>query len=83
MLYKRNDGRLEQRQPSQMEMVTNKNKNKINQSQMGEYWTETQTGKWKVHWLVDTGIARSFVSQSTSNWLINKLGKVSHQSGRI
>ena len=49
--------------------------NKINQSQMGEYWIETQTGKWKIHWLVDTGSPRIFESQSTAIWLINKLGK--------
>ena len=49
--------------------------NKINQTQMGEYWLETQSGNCKIHWLVDTGSPRSFVSQSTANTLINKLGK--------
>ena len=49
--------------------------NKINQTQMGEYWIETHSGKCKIHWLVDTGSPRSFVSQTTANWLTNKLGK--------
>ena len=49
--------------------------NKINQNQMGEYWLETHSGKSKIHWLVDTGSPRSFVSQTTANSLINKLGK--------
>ena len=48
---------------------------KINQTQMGEYWIETHSGKSKTHWLVDTGSTRSFVSQTTANWLTNKLGK--------
>ena len=42
---------------------------------MGEYWLETHSGKCKIHWLVDTGSPRSFVSQRTANSLINKLGK--------
>ena len=42
---------------------------------MGEYWLETQSGKCKIHWLVDTGSPRSFISQQTANNLINKLGK--------
>ena len=49
--------------------------NKINKTQMGEYWLETQSGKSKIHWLVDTGSPRSFISQQTANTLINKLGK--------
>ena len=49
--------------------------NKINKTQMGEYWLETQSGKCKIHWLVDTGSPRSFISQQTANNLINKLGK--------
>ena len=28
-----------------------------------------------MHWLVDTGSPRSIVSQTTANWLTNKLGK--------
>ena len=42
---------------------------------MGEYWLETHSGKCKIHWLVNTGSPRSFVSQTTENSLINKLGK--------
>ena len=42
---------------------------------MGEYWLETQSGKCKIHWLVDTGSPRSFISQQTANNLINKIGK--------
>ena len=42
---------------------------------MGEYRIETYSAKRKIHWLVDTGIPRSFVSQTTANWLTNKLGK--------
>ena len=49
--------------------------NKINKTQMGEYWLETQSGKCKIHWLVDTGSPRSFISQQTAKNLINKLGK--------
>ena len=49
--------------------------NEINQTQMGEYWLETHSGKCKILWLVDTGSPRSFVSQTTANSLINKLGK--------
>ena len=42
---------------------------------MGEYWIQTHSGKYKIHWLVDTGSPRNFVSQTTANWLTNKLGK--------
>ena len=49
--------------------------NKINQTQMWEYCIETHSGKCKIHWLVDTGSPRSFVSQTTANWLTNKLRK--------
>ena len=49
--------------------------NKIHKTQMGEYWLETQSGNCKIHWLVDTGSPRSFISQQTANNLINKLGK--------
>ena len=61
--------------------------NKINQTQMAEYWIETHSGKCKIHWFVDTGSPRSFVSQTTANRLTNKLGKKHrkqrHKSGRI
>ena len=49
--------------------------NKINKSELGEYWIATRTGDTKLQWLVDTGSPRSFVSESTANKLISKLGK--------
>ena len=49
--------------------------NKINKSNIGEFWLETLTDNTKLQWLADTGSTRSFISQTTADQLINKLWK--------
>ena len=54
--------------------------NKINKSNIGELarnpkMARNPNGQKKLQWLVDTGHPRSFISQTTANQLINKLGK--------
>ena len=58
--------------------------NTINKTHMGEYWLENETGQWKIYWLVDTGRQRSFVSQTTANWLTAKLGnKIQNKATKL
>ena len=49
--------------------------NKINNTNIGEFWIETHAGQTKLQWLVGTGSPRSFISQSTAEQLTAKLGK--------
>ena len=48
-------------------------RNTINKTHVEENWLETQIEHLKVHWLVDTGSPRSFLSQQAANWLKTKL----------
>ena len=49
--------------------------NKINKSHLGEIWLQNQTGKLTQHRLVNTGSPRSFISQTTVNWLTSNSDK--------
>ena len=49
--------------------------NTINKTHMWEYWLDTLTGQWKIHWPVHPGNPLSFVSETTANWLTAKIGQ--------
>ena len=53
--------------------------NKINKSNIGEFWIETHKGDTKLQCLVDTGSPRSFISQPTAEKLTSIFGKNIHR----
>ena len=49
-------------------------KKHLNKNQQGEFWLQTKSKDENINWLVDTGSPRSFISRSTAQKLITKLG---------
>ena len=46
----------------------------LNKNHQGEFWIQTSSKNENINWLADTGSPRSFISRSTAQNLIAKLG---------